>query len=342
MSNLPTKNCPDCEESTRRNFLKRTTVGFASASLAAPMLPSVAAGAADPSTSEPVAETLVTHFYKSLTEEQKNLMVFPFDDPLRLQVNNNWHITKAVVGTEFSKDQQAMIRDIFKGLHSEEYVQRVMAQVEHDNQNTNRRGGFNGCTVALFGEPGTGKFEFVLAGRHVTRRCDGDSVDGAAFGGPIFYGHAAEGFNEKPDHPGNVYWYQAKRANELFQALDGKQRKLALRRDARPEAREKTVELRGNDAELHGVPMSELTADQKGLARKVMADVLAPFRKSDVDECMKLIRAQFDKLHFAYYQNMDIGEDGVWDVWQIEGPHLVWYFRGAPHVHTWVNIREAA
>lgn len=49
-----------------------------------------------------------------------------------------------------------------------------------------------------------------------------------AFGGPIFYGHAAEGFNEKPDHPGNVYWYQAKRANELFQALDGKQRKVAL------------------------------------------------------------------------------------------------------------------
>ena len=55
--------------------------------------------------------------------------------------------------------------------------------------------------MALFGEPGTGKFEFVLTGRHCTRRCDGDSVEGAAFGGPIFYGHAAEGFNEKADHP---------------------------------------------------------------------------------------------------------------------------------------------
>jgi hypothetical protein len=209
-------------------------------------------------------------------------------------------------------------------------------------RSTNRRGGFDGCSIALFGEPGTGKFEFVLTGRHVTRRCDGDSVAGAAFGGPIFYGHAAEGFNEKPDHPGNVYWYQAKRANELFQALDGKQRKLALRSDARPEARAKTVELRGKDAELHGVPMSELTADQKELARKVMAEVLAPFRKADVDECMKLIKAQFDNLHFAYYQNMDIGDDGVWDVWQIEGPTMVWYFRGSPHVHTWVNIRETA
>src|SRR5438093_1133450 len=66
------------------------------------------------------------------------------------------------------------------------------------------------------------------SGRHCTIRCDGDSVDGAAFGGPIFYGHASQSANEKPDHPGNVYWYQAKRANEVFQSLDGKQREIAL------------------------------------------------------------------------------------------------------------------
>lgn len=88
--------------------------------------------------------------------------------------------------------------------------------------------------VAIFGEPGTGKFELVLTGRHVTRRCDGDSVAGAAFGGPIFYGrYAADGFNEKPDHPGNAYWFQAKRANEVFQALDGKQREQAMMAEGR-------------------------------------------------------------------------------------------------------------
>ena len=32
--------------------------------------------------------------------------------------------------------------------------------------------------------------------------------------------------------------------------------------------------------------------------------------------------------------------DGVWDIWQIEGPSMVWYFRGAPHVHTWVHVRD--
>ena len=89
------------------------------------------------------------------------------------------------------------------------------------------------------------------------------------------------------------------------------------------------------------LPVTELSADQKGLVRKVMADLLGPFRKADADEAMKLIEAAgFDNLHMAFYKNMDIGQDGVWDVWQIEGPSMVWYFRGAPHVHTWVNVRE--
>ncbi len=323
---------------TRRNFLKATSTQIAAASLAGPLLSgSLAAAAADKKTT---SETLVGQLFKTLTAEQKKLMAFSFDHPLRSAVNNNWHITKAIIGNHFDKDQQSLIRDIFNGLHSEEYAEKVMRQVEHDNRNTNRKDGFAGCSVAMFGEPGTGKFEFVLAGRHVTRRCDGDSVEGTAFGGPIFYGHAAAGFNEKPDHPGNIYWYQAKRANELFQALDAKHRKQALRNDARPERKAKTVEFAAKESDLDGVPVAEFSADQKSLARKVLADVLAPFRKQDVDECMKLVDAQFGKLHFAYYQNMDIGNDGVWDVWQIEGPAMVWQFRGKPHVHTWVHLRK--
>ena len=141
--------------------------------------------------------------------------------PLRSKVNNNWQIVKPELRNFFTKDQQALVKEIFLGLHSEEYAELVHEQVEED-------GGFDRSSIALFGEPGSGKFEFVLTGRHATRRCDGDSVEGKAFGGPIFYGHAAGGFTEKADHPGNAYWFQAKRANELYQALDGKQRKVAL------------------------------------------------------------------------------------------------------------------
>ena len=74
-----------------------------------------------------------------------------------------------------------------------------------------------------------------------------------------------------------------------------------------------------------------------------MADVLAPFRKGDAEESMKLIEKNgFDHLHMAFYKGQDVGNDGVWDVWQIEGPAMVWHFRGDPHVHTWVHIRENA
>jgi hypothetical protein len=335
--NQKPNECPDCGPS-RRKFLKTAAGGIAAVS-AASLLRGIPAFA-DDAPKAAASETLVAQLYKSLTEEQKKEVCFAFDHPLRTKVDNNWHIVKKTIADFYTKDQQALIRDIFNGLHSEEYAKIVMGQVEHDNVDD---GGFGGCAVALFGEPGAEgkKFEFVFTGRHVTRRCDGNSVDGAAFGGPIFYGHASKSFNEKPDHAANVYWYQGLRANEVFKALDGKQREKSLRTDPRKEEGEKTVQLSGKK-ELHGVPMADLSKDQKELVRKVMLDVLAPFRKVDAEEALKLVEANggFEQLSMAFYKNMDIGNDGVWDVWQIEGPSMLWYFRGAPHVHTWVNIRQ--
>src|SRR5688572_30867247 len=182
---------------TRRDFLKTTVSGVALAAAgSAPLLHAAAARKG----SQP--ETLVATLYKSLSEEQRKSVAFPFDHPLRVKVDNNWHITDKKLSDFFTADQQAMVKEIFMGIHSEEYAETVYKQVEHDSG----KEGFGGSSIAVFGEPGTGKFEFVLTGRHCTRRCDGDSVEGAAFGGPIFYGHAAKGFYEKPDHPGNAYW----------------------------------------------------------------------------------------------------------------------------------------
>jgi hypothetical protein len=329
-------SCGCCDGVSRRRFLQSTAAAAALLPFGSVVEAADRAGKASHKTSE----TLVSEFYKTLSEPQRQTICFPFGHELQSKVDNNWFITKTRV-KDFSGDQQELIRDIFRNLHSEEYAKRVMDQVEHDNSGS---GGFGACSVAMFGEPGTGKFEFVLSGRHVTRRCDGDSVAGAAFGGPIFYGHqAGDDDAEKPDHPGNAYWYQAQRANELFAALDGKQRALALRGHARPERKNETVKLTGKKTGLEGIPMTELTRDQKDLVRKVMADVLAPFRKGDAQESMRLIEKNgFDNLHMAFYKDQDVGNDGVWDVWQIEGPAMVWYFRGDPHVHTWVHIRESA
>ncbi|HTG43826.1 MAG TPA: DUF3500 domain-containing protein [Verrucomicrobiae bacterium] len=323
----------DCEVS-RREFLRNTALAGAAAATGLSR-PSLWAG----ETPRPKSETLVGSLYKTLSEEQRQKVCFAFDHPLRSKVDNNWQITDKTVTDFFNKDQQEMIRQIFMGLHSPEYAETVMNQVVHDSG----KEGFGGCSIALFGEPGTGEFEFVLTGRHCTRRCDGDSVAGAAFGGPIFYGHAAKGFNEKADHPGNAYWFQAVQANEVFKMLDGKQRELALLGTAREEEGNDTVKLTGKTKELPGISVADLARDQKDQVRKTLSSLLAPFRKADSEEAMKLIEANgFDHLHMAFYKNQDVGGDGVWDVWQIEGPAMLWYFRGEPHVHTWVHIREAA
>ena len=319
---------------SRRQFLTR---GALAAS--AGVLGGVGLAAAEERPKEVTGETLVSQLYKSLTEEQRKAVCFPYDHPLRQKVDNNWHITNSPIGTLFKPDQVDLIKAIFNSLHSPEYQKEVWRQFNEDSG----KGGFGSAAIGLFGDPGTGKFEFVFTGRHCTRRCDGDSEAGVAFGGPIFYGHASKGFNEGPAHEGNAYWYQAKRANEVFQALDGKQREMALLGTGREEKSNETVKLTGKAKGLPGIAMTELHGDQKDLVNKVLADLLAPFRKRDAAEAMKLIQgAGMENLHMAFYKNQDIGNDGVWDVWQLEGPSMVWYFRGQPHVHCWAHVRDKA
>lgn len=317
----------------RRLFLQHSTQALAASWLASGF-------SAEVPSKLPASETLVQQLYGSLDETQRAAICLPWEDPLRLKVDNNWHIRPKRLREVLKADQQDIVRQIFDKLHSDEYKKEVWRQFDQDNL---RDGGFASASIAIFGTPGSGKSEFVFTGRHCTRRCDGDSEAGTAFGGPIFYGHAAKSFNEGPTHEGNAYWFQAKRANEVFQALDPKQRELALCDASRDEEGNDTVKLTGKTKGLDGIPMTELSADQKGLVRGVLKDLLAPFRAEDATESMKYIEAGgFDHLHLAYYKNQDVGKDGVWDVWQIEGPNMIWFFRGEPHVHCWAHIKEKA
>ena len=324
----PENNFFGQNDPTRRDFLKTASAGIAATVVA----PSVLAKKV-----KIQPETQVAQLYKTLTEKQHESICFPWEHPLRNRVENNWHIQKKLAVGDMEDDQIDLVKDIFNGLHSPEYRKVVFDQVEHDS----KPGDFGDSAIAIFGEPGSGKFELVFTGRHMTRRCDGDSLEGTAFGGPIFYGHAAKSFNEKADHEGNAYWFQAKRPNELFQALDGKQRKAALLGQSRGERGTKTVELTGKKKGLPGLRTADMSKDQQQLMREVMKDMLALFRKKDVDESMKMIdKNGFENLHIAYYKDENIGKDEVWDVWQVEGPAMLWYFRGKPHVHTWLNIKE--
>ena len=55
-----------------------------------------------------------------------------------------------------------------------------------------------------------------------------------------------------------------------------------------------------------------------------------------------MIEAGFEDMHLAFYTSRDIGGDGVWDVWQLEGPDMVWFFNGQPHVHVWARVLDGS
>src|SRR5262249_40033206 len=130
-----------------------------------------------------------------------------------------------------------------------------------------------GCehSLAIFGKPGDGQFEMVITGRHMTLRADGNSTSGAAFGGPIFYGHQGKKFNEDADHPDNVFWYQAKAANKVYQMLDGRQRDKALLGGKRPKEDMKAIEHR---TKFDGLHVSDMSADQKAEMQSVLTALL--------------------------------------------------------------------
>ena len=326
--------CPECGEETaevtRREFLKGVGAAVAVSAGGLPVFATPRAAAEDKPKTPP--ETAVKHLYESLTETQRKVVCKPFDDPLRQRYSANWAITKPTVGDFFTPDQQDTIRAIFRGCTSGEGYERFLKQMEEDY------GGFGQYHIALFGKPGD-KLQWVMTGRHMTLRCDGNFEDDTAFGGPMVYGHGT-GDSQK-GLPGNVFYYQTLKANEVFTMLDGKQRKVALL-DKAP--KEDDVKIRGPKAQFPGIAVAELSADQKKLVEAVMHDLLAPYREEDVKEAMGCLKqgGGMDKMHLAFYKEHDIGSDEIWDIWRLEGPTFVWHFRGAPHVHTYVNIASAA
>lgn len=289
-------------------------------------------------------ETLVKLLYDSLNAKQRQQVCFAWDyvekqrGLLRTRLENNWKITKPSIKSDFyTADQQALVRQIFLGMTNPDWHERFDKQLKDDV------GGFgNNQSLALFGEPGSGKFEFVLASRHMTLRCDGDSADHVAFAGPILYAHEGEDLFEKPSHPNNVFWPQALAANKLFGMFDGKQREQALVVKGMPS--EELVGFRGRDGKFDGIAVSTFAKDQKAHLEQVLALLLEPFRKSDRDEATRCLLKQggLDECHLAFYKEGDLGDDGVYDNWRLEGPSFVWYFRGRPHVHVWVNVADTA
>lgn len=289
------------------------------------------------------AESLIAHLYQTLSERQREEICFDwnYQDPkrglLRTYVANNWSVTRPeIVDNFYTGEQRELITEIFESIIHPDWHERYYRQLSDD------AGGFgHKQSIAIFGKPGTNdpqeKFEFVLTGRHMTLRCDGDSADHVAFGGPIFYGHAPV-FHEDAGHASNVFWHQAKAANRLYQMLSGSQQRRAC---VSMSPREDEIGFRGQQS-IPGLPVTDMSDDQKEHLQAVLGTLVEMYRPSTQTEALACLRNQggLDACSLSFFTDHDIGGDGVWDNWRLEGPSFVWHYRGAPHVHVWVNVAE--
>lgn len=323
----------------RRHFIKQSAASVA----AAACLPAVTGNRFASAAESSSPESLVKVLYESLQPEQRDKVCYDWDhmDPkmglLRTRVSANWHINDKEVNSEFYTDEQRdLIRKVFEGIVNPDWQANFDKQLEDDC------GGFGEeQNIAIFGKPGEGKFEFVLTGRHMTLRCDGNSSEHVAFGGPIFYGHAPTGGDEESDHHGNVFWQQALEANKVYEMLSGKQRKQA---EVAKSPGESSVAFKGKDGRFSGIPVTDLSSDQKEQMQKTLSKLIEPFRQADQQEAVQCLTKQggLDACYLTFFTDNDIGKDKIWDIWRLEGPSFVWHFRGAPHVHVWVNVADDA
>ena len=290
---------------------------------------------------ETKTDSLPMQLYKSMSEEQRSKVCLPGDHRRRSYVSNWWYIHPSYrIPKTFDDEQQELIQKIFDSLHSPEHQDAVNDQVKFDQYGSAK----NAPAVGFFGTPDDDDFEFIYTGHHVTRRCNAHTDKGQGFGGrPIFYGHFREQFNETKDHPGNPYWYQGKIFNRFVTSLDADQQAVGLT-DSRPRSERPDSVIKKRESDWPGLCCADLNKEQKALLIQTMSDMLAMFRADDVNATIDAIKSRdlVDQLYVSWYGGRyDVGSDKVWDTWQVEGPEMVWYFRGNPHIHSYFHLKNS-
>lgn len=287
------------------------------------------------------SDSLSMQLYKSLTDEQRAKICLPREHAQRSHISNWWYIhPKHRLNNAFTDEQRELIQQVFDSLHHPEHREAINKQVKLDQYGKEK----NSPSIGFFGSPDDEDFEFLFTGHHVTRRCNPRTTAGQSLsGGPLFYGHFFEQFNESKDHPNNPYWYQGKLFNEFVQALDGKQQAAGLADvDPRSERSNRVIQIREMPP---GLACESISADQQTLLLETIGKMLAMFRGEDVQATLTELKQRdiVKELHVSWYGGKyDVGSDKVWDTWTIEGPNLVWYFRGQPHIHSYFHLKAKA
>jgi hypothetical protein len=189
--------------------------------------------------------------------------------------------------------------------------------------------------VLICGDPTAPPYQIILTGAHLNLRLGGKSREGAAFGGPQVYGDQRG--NNLAGLPGNLYRDQFVLGQRLLRSLDSGRRKDATLENAPVQTQ---IELQGRHGSFPGIPVAELLPESKALAGELVARVFSAYPAGDVAYARECLSANggLDTLFLSYYRESEDGGIPEAQIFRLEGPSSVFYFRGHPHVHAFINV----
>jgi hypothetical protein len=275
---------------------------------------------------------LAVRLYEALDEAERADVVFDYEHPLR-QFHNRGVDTGGGWAFGLRRETRGILVDLVHAGLSESGRQRI------PNQFYLNWPGVHVTRVAIFGDPRNPPYQILVTGPHLNLRLGGRSREGVAFGGPQVYGDQRG--DEKPGLPGNAYRDQLARGQQLFAQLTPGERKQARQ----PKAPVQTaVELQGARGAFEGVAVADLSRENRVRARDLAASILASYAAEDVAYAWQCIEHNggVDAWHLSDYSEdhqpgPNVG-DGASQIFRLEGPAAVLYYRGAPHLHAFVNV----
>ena len=300
-------------------------------------------GAWQPAPASLSYEEALRAFGASLTPGQRDRIVLPVDHPSREVTNTLTFLERPHLGTLLSASQQRQVAYLVDTMLSDRGRRAFAGTLAVE-------GKLEGSTLAIYGDPASGRAQTTVIGGHVHVRSAGP--DDTPLGGAVAYGHQIG--NHRWRVAGNSFAYHGDAANALFEALPEASRARAIVSDT---PHELVVQPQGPDGEFDGAPLRGAGDRAQGAAEQLLETVLGLYP----DAARVRARAAIDAnggvaaLHVAFSAKRGFYEDmqpwsaldpperarrgaPYWQVWRVEGPGLVIHFQGHPHVHAYVHV----
>jgi Protein of unknown function (DUF3500) len=275
-------------------------------------------------------DDLSVRLFDSLSPSMRDQACVDYEHPLRQYHNRGVSSGGVTIDRgNFSREQRALLTDLLYAGLSEQGQDRL------PNQFFINWPGVYLLKLLICGDPTTSHYQIILSGPHLNLRLGGRSREGVAFGGPNIYGDQRG--DSRQGLPRNVYRYQFRTAHRLFQELEPDQQQAALL----PRAPIQTqVELQGRGGSFPGVEIGSLSPGSRAVARELVDEILSNYSPEDVAYAMRCLEENggIDGLSLSYYEDGEVNGSGEYQIFRLEGPAAVFYFRGYPHVHAFINV----